>query len=43
MKNLKLIPLLQELNDRQAIKIDKYPVGTKMFDYILDLNYDKIK
>ncbi|KAL4453444.1 hypothetical protein ABPG74_017651 [Tetrahymena malaccensis] len=43
IKKLELIPLLQELNDKKAIKLETCAVGTKLFDFIVDINKDKIK
>jgi len=43
LRKLELTPLLQELSDKKAIKLEPCAVGTKLFDFILDINRDKIK
>jgi hypothetical protein len=43
MKDINLILILTELSEGQAIKTQQYAVGTKIFDYILDINQEKIK
>jgi len=43
LQSLNILPILKELSEKNAIQIKKYAVGTKMADFILNINKEKLK
>lgn len=43
MDQLEILPILSELLDKEAIELEAYSVGTKLYSYILDISREKLK